>query len=212
MKIKVGTVSVDLIEARDRCCVHERRGGFEPHTLAAWADLMQRKGQVIDVGAYTGLYAIAAALHGRAAVAFEPFPDNAERFNDNAKANGVRSRIRIIEAAAWSTNGAGTLRYNPGVSDLTSGASLVYGEKELRVPLMAIDLLALKNVSAIKIDAERAEAMVLVGAHDTILRCKPALIVEALDEEQEAAILSAVRGYAIEARLDRHNLLLGPVC
>lgn len=213
MKFKVGPASVELIADRCRCCAHERNGGFERTSLAVWAEWCLKGGTVIDVGGYTGLYSIAAAKLGCSVVAFEPNPDCAERFNENAKRNRVRGAIRITEAAASDRNSQGFLVYNKAMYDLTSGGSL-HGEKgyKLSVALMKIDLLRLEGVTAIKIDAERHEPQVLAGARETIARNRPHLLVEVLDGSVGRAVMgfAAEMNYELASVVDDRNWILSP--
>lgn len=211
MRFEIGTVAVEMIEDGDRQCVHVREGrGFEPDSLELWAGLCAKGGTVIDVGAYTGLYAISAALLGCTVIAFEPLPFNAERLRQNAKANGVNIDLRQMVAS--NKSGEAFITYNPRVP-FTSGASLVNKAAQrtkLKIRAMAIDDLALEEVTAIKIDVERGEPLVLAGAMATIARCKPALMVEVLDDKLKAAVRSALPDYRIEAEIDVRNWLMLP--
>ncbi|MBX9757213.1 MAG: FkbM family methyltransferase [Beijerinckiaceae bacterium] len=213
MKFQVGAVTVDLIERDDRICKHIAKGhGFEPRSLQIWGDLCAtRSGMFLDVGAYTGLFAIAASLHGRSVMAFEPMPKNAARFIENAEANGARRNIQFIEAAVGDRVGQVSIVYNPNVDGLTSGASLVRRKGvPLSVPLVMIDWFDLENVSAIKIDVERGEPEVLRGAIRTIERCKPAILVEVLDDERKDGVRAALPGYEVVEQIDERNWLMMP--
>jgi hypothetical protein len=75
---------------------------------------------------------------------------------------------------------------------------------------VTIDQMHLDGVRAVKIDVERAEPLVLAGARDTLRRCRPVLLVEALGEWERDAVLAAVPDYRLEAVLDRRNLHLVP--
>ena len=69
--IPVGPVTVRLISEGDRIVGSLKdRGPFEPKSLAKWAELCAGGGTVLDIGAYTGLYAIAARLMGCRAIAW----------------------------------------------------------------------------------------------------------------------------------------------
>jgi FkbM family methyltransferase len=209
MRFEVGTAAVEMIEDGDRQCAHVRDGrGFEPDSLAIWGGLCARGGTALDVGAYTGLYSISAALLGCSVIAFEPMPFNAKRLRLNSEANGVKVDLRQVVASDRS--GETFITYNPRVK-LTSGASLVgKGGQRIKVRSMAIDDLKLEQVTAIKIDVERAEPLVLAGAVATIERCKPALLVEVLGDVEKAAVLAAVTGYRVEQEIDVRNWLMLP--
>lgn len=219
MRFKVGEVAVELLEEGDRICMSVARGKpFEPETLVIWSRLClearQAGGLVVDVGAYSGLFSIAAALHGCNVIAFEPMPANLERLRANLKANKVAGEVVIAPAAASDRIGEGEITFNPKASGLTSGASLVRRKgPRLAIKLTTIDATCLAPllVSAIKIDVERAEPQVLAGAQATIARCRPAILVEVLDEERAAAVRAALPDYRIAAELDVRNWLMLPL-
>ncbi len=213
MKLQVGRVCVDMIEADDRVCAHISAGrSFEPRSLQIWADLCATRGNtVIDVGAYTGLYAISAALHMCRVVAFEPMPRNAARLRENAGRNHASQWIQLLEAAASDRQGSAEIVFNGRMRGLTSGASLMADKGDrLSVPVMTIDLLDLQNVSAIKIDVERNEPAVLLGARKTIERCKPAILCEVLDDVCKVGVKAALPGYEVVEEIDTRNWLMLP--
>lgn len=208
MKISVGSVTVDLLDG-DRICDHiARKGKFEPESLQAWAKMV-RPGQVaIDVGAYTGLYSISAALLGASVVAVEPISRLVKRLKENAERNAVA--LTIHQAAASDHVGAGSIAHNLDVA-FSAGASLVRksGPRD-PVKMITIDSLDLSNVVAIKIDVERHEAAVLRGARETLNKWKPSLLVEALDPVLRDAVLAELPDYRVAEVLDVRNLHLEP--
>jgi FkbM family methyltransferase len=216
VRIPVGQVTVELNHLDDRVCA--RGGVFEPESCEVWAGLAMRAGLMIDVGAYSGLYAIGAALYGCTVIAFEPHPANAERLAENAVANGVADQIDLVRGAATDYDGLAEFRFNRKVP-LTSGGSLVEQPgrrivyETIPVPcyrLDSFDVFQEQPVVAVKIDAERAEVQVLRGARQMIERHKPALIVEALDPFLLAQIGAALPGYRAETKLDTSNWLMVP--
>lgn len=207
--IPVGPVTVRLISEGDRIVGSLKdRGPFEPESLAKWAELCAGGGTVLDIGAYTGLYTIASRLLGCHAIAFEPMPFNRSRFRDNCRLNSVSGGVN--EEVVSEQVGETIITYNP--IPFTSGASLVRRRgTQLPVKSITIDSLSLPKVSAIKIDVERAEPLVLAGARETLERCRPAMLVEVLGDAEKAAVLAAVEGYRVEGMLDGRNWLMLPV-
>jgi FkbM family methyltransferase len=223
MKFQVGSVTVDLIDEGDRIClgVVAKAKPFEPRTLEVFGELCAKAGDgfVIDVGAYTGLFSIAAAKMGCKVIGVEPLPQNFARLVENAERNdALRPGVNFINAACADFDGDGSIAFNPRVS-FTSGASLKnqklvktkrYGAIQTRV--LTLDGWDWNDVpvAVIKIDVERAEPDVLRGARGLLARCKPALIVEVLGDDEKAAVLAAATGYRVAEQMDGRNLLLLP--
>lgn len=209
MDFPVGAATVRMIETGDRVCAHVASGKtFEPETLAAWAEMCGRGGTVIDVGGYTGLFSISAALLGCRPICFEPLPANADRIRKNARLNQVG--LVLHQEAASDRLGTIAITYNPNVQGMTSGASLIRKTGiKLNVATRPIDALKAHPV-AIKIDVERAEPIVLAGARETIARCRPALLVEVLDETRAEQVRQALPGYRVHAVLDVRNWMMLP--
>lgn len=205
---KVGDQEVELLNG-DRICNSVAEGKpFEPQSLQAWAGMMDAGNVALDIGAYTGLYAIAAAKFGARAVAMEPMPGLRDRLERNARRNGVK--VEIIPAAASSEDGEADIVHNPKIA-YSAGASLVRKKGyRLRVKTMRVDSLNLENVCAIKIDVEKHEAAVLRGARNTLERWRPKLLVEALDDDLKAAVLKELPDYELAGVLDVRNLYLEP--
>lgn len=207
--IKVGPVTVMVVRAGDRVVSSIESGKpFESESLEAWASMCKGGGTVLDIGAYTGLFAISARLMGCECLAFEPMPFNRERFKANAKLNSVSDAVN--SEVVSDRIGDMTIVYN--AIPFTSGASLLRrtGTKR-RVKSLTIDSLNMKHLHAVKIDVERAEPLVLKGALATLKRTRPAMLVEVLDAEQERRVLKELRGlYRVDRRLDVRNWLMLP--
>lgn len=167
---------VELIDQGDMVIHHQRRTErpFESESVAAWVAACSA-GLAIDVGAYTGLYAILAARSGARAMALEPNPAAHARLLENVEANGVTVDCRQL--AASSRDGTARFVGRPGLA-LTSAGRIAAGTG---VRVVAIDSLALDDVRAIKIDTEGHECQVIEGAAATLARCRPLIITEALN-------------------------------
>lgn len=208
--IRVGPVTVSLLAQEDRIVFHIRdKKGFEPKSLAAWAAMCVRGKTALDIGGYSGLYAIAAAKLGCKAWIFEPMPLNVERIRANARLNGVK--LEIAECVVSDVPGPTEITFNPKVVGLTAGASMVR-KKGYRKPVNAItiDGMCLDDVCAMKIDVERGEPAVLRGAMATIDLCNPKLLVEALGPLERSAVEHDLPRYRVESVLDVRNLLMVP--
>lgn len=208
--VRAGPIAVQLIADGDRIVGSLRdRGPFEPDSLRRWVELCRAGGTVLDVGAYTGVFSIAARMAGARCISFEPMAANRHRFQENCRINKVAQAVN--SEAVGDECGEAVMHYNPIL--FTSGASLARKTgTELKVQMLTIDSLQLPKVAAIKIDVERADARVITGARETLERCRPAILVECLDQELEAAALAAAGdGYRLAETLDGRNRLLLPV-
>ncbi len=178
-------------------------GNWERTSLMLWRDLCRDHPEaVLDVGANTGVYALAAAALDPAAcvVAFEPVPRVCNRLRDNVALNG--GRILVEQAAVSDRDGVAVLHDIEG--DHVYSASLeraMLGDAyswSYEVRTVALDdYCAAKEISRVglmKIDVERHEPAVLRGARGLIRRDRPALLCEVLDAGVGRAVADALAG------------------
>jgi FkbM family methyltransferase len=214
MQVKAGTVTVDLIDDDDRVVVHAKRDGgvFEPVSMGYWCGFVQPDAVAMDVGAYTGIYAIAAAKLGAQVVAFEPMPTLGFRLLANAQLNDAE--LTLVRAAASDIDGHADLRFS--TLPFTSGASIqrLLGPNKIRVETKRLDTVwkesGRPHVAAIKIDVEGHEAAVVWGARELIAACRPHMIIETLDGPARAAVIELVPNYRVLLGCDRRNIILSP--
>lgn len=209
--VPAGGEAVALLPGCRICAHFERYGAFETDSLWAWTQAITPGKTAVDVGAYSGIYAISAALRGARVVAMEPMNAQRTRLRENVRLNSVEAAVRIMSIAATDTVGVMTLWHNPRIG-LTSGASVVKGAGQVEHPVFGapIDELQLTDVCVMKFDVERHEVRALIGAAETIKRCRPVLLVECLEGESRDAILNVLPGYRLSAMLDGRNMLLKP--
>lgn len=127
----------------------------------------------IDVGAHHGHWSKHMAKVFRNVIAFEPLESNQDIWLETMK--GIRD-VALINAAA---------------GDEKTRVRLV-GERHCchycvkdpvgEVLMVRIDDYRIPDVDFLKIDAEGADALVIMGAEKTILRYKPVVMVESIPE------------------------------
>jgi len=144
-------------------------------------------GVVLDVGANIGVYSMLFARWGGSAgrvFAFEPAPSTLELLRAHLRLNQLEAQVEVVaqavsdkvgEAVFYTHSFSGENSLNPVFSARGDIASSV------RVPVTTLDQFCqARNLAPtlIKIDVEGFELQVLQGARETILRHRPALVVE----------------------------------
>lgn len=123
----------------------------------------------VDVGAHIGLWSEVMARQFARLTAFEPLPENIRRWRErmapysNAELHGT-----ALADHAGLANLIGKSHAKNYISFVDAGA----------VAVETLDDCAFADIDLLKIDAEGADALVIAGAHATILRCRPVVIVE----------------------------------
>jgi FkbM family methyltransferase len=148
----------------------------------------------VDVGANQGEFTVAAAKRvprGRV-VAVEPAPELREDLAGNVERNGFRN-VTIVPSALADRSGTLPLYAQEAVVDgfRNEGTASLWAGRErgrlvAEVPVETLDglvaRLALPRVDLVKIDVEGAERAVIAGAHETLRRFAPLMLVELSDE------------------------------
>lgn len=169
--------------------------GHEPATMRVWLKLAAEATVVLDIGANSGLFALAAAAAGAHHVcAFEPL----ERVRRVAAYNFSLNpdlHIRLEPSAVGASSGRLTI-YDPGgaiPSSATLSAEFASAHKAefsspgastYDVDVVSIDAYRrtrnLPRIDLVKIDVEGYEPEVLRGMKEVLSADKPTLILEAL--------------------------------
>jgi FkbM family methyltransferase len=150
---------------------------------------LHRPGTVLDVGAHEGAFALPfAALPASRVLAFEPLPAAFDRLRA-AFGDPLPAHVELRREALGDRDGEAllTLPVLDGVpQEQWASTAKSYGalgearvaEQRITVPLRRLDGFGLRDLTAVKLDAEGAEYEVLRGARETLLRCRPVLSVE----------------------------------
>jgi len=221
MEIKFGD---NIIKYGDDCRIaaHEKKGGFEPETRAYLVERFDEDNEFlhfIDVGAYTGLYSIAARLYGCSALAIEPFNDNREVMLKNFNSNFADGNHEPTWSFAAASATFGNKDFYYSSTPLTSGGSLIknesrkYKENLFTMPLDGyvtfFNKYADNDKLLIKIDVEGTELDVLKGTKRIIGHYAPDFIIEILDKNQvkevEGFLQKIWHKYKLVKKLDKAN-------
>ena len=194
---------------------HLRKGEPELHLLPF---LVNRDKQAVDIGANKGVYTHLLARLVPFVLAFEPNPKMY-----NVLTRGLPENARSYEIALSDQSGSGELLV-PKVQEPTSwhkrayanlGASLsrqkVQGEHGVvQIETRTLDSYALDNVGFIKIDVEGYEHTVLKGAKETLMHCRPTMLIELEESHTGVAIESLIKqveAYGYQAYFLRNGQL-----
>lgn len=128
---------------------------------------------VVDVGAHIGIWSVHFSKVFKQVYAFEINPDTlpsleaniASRDIKNVKifTHGLGDKEQLVEICPTRFKSMGTY-----ITAVDTGTNLV----------LPLDSFNLKDIGLIKIDVEGFESAVLLGAAETIIRCKPIIVME----------------------------------
>lgn len=159
-------------------------GTWEPKVIHAVTETVKAGMTVIDIGAHIGYYSLfftrCVGPHGRV-FAFEPLPGNFTLLQKNVQLNNLLN-VQTLNQAVFSRTQeiditAPDDQPNPGSGSLTSET----GDKNYHVKAISMDDFCKDHdlrPDVLKIDVEGSEYDVLVGAKETIGRCRPSLLIE----------------------------------
>ncbi|TMI42696.1 FkbM family methyltransferase [Candidatus Bathyarchaeota archaeon] len=155
----------------------------------------------IDAGANCGMWTLQASKHYDQVIAIEPTKTTAKALKTNLRSNGIRN-VKVIEAAVSDKNGqrafwtwpdgpmGNSLYYEPVTYTSDYGVS----RDPSLIRTITIDSLNV-NPTMIKLDVEGAEFDAILGAVNTIARCRPKLFVEIHHPENEQKIIDTLPDY-----------------
>jgi FkbM family methyltransferase len=139
---------------------------------------------IVDVGAFIGVYALAAqaANPGARVFGFEPLQSAFDVFEANCAANA--SAVRAVRAALGDRDGEADLFY--GDDSDTPSLGRPHGRRHERVPIRTLESFlreqGVDRVDLLKVDVETFEPAVLSGMGGLLGRSRPAMILEVLED------------------------------
>lgn len=217
-----------------------KRGEFETEALSWWLSMCSTGSDsdiVIDAGAYTGIYSL-AAVSGNPnlrAVAFEASAVTYGRLVANILTNNLELRIIPNHLALTDRAGPISLAHAFGIYTMSSGETISpfneadHFEEVLGMSLdgcfqapkgrlpgalgsKSLSVDSFRGIAAIKIDVEGAEQAVILGGMELLRKYQPSLIIEIFSDQRRTAIETTLEGlgYALVAECAGSNLVYCP--
>ena len=171
-----------------------RSGGWDEHIVALARSSAPAGSVAIDAGAHFGTVSCALATHFRQVHAFEANEDNVRYLQANAALRpfgrivvhhtGLYSRAAQISLAGRALQ---EVRLEAAIDERTAfkqasnsgGLMFVAGGSGINaISAVTLDSFVLEDVGFLKIDCQGADGEVLLGAVDTIARCRPVVVFE----------------------------------
>jgi FkbM family methyltransferase len=187
-------------------------GTFEQGAMRVWLRLARTADLLLDVGAYTGVYGLAAASINSTAKVFciESLHENWTRIEKNLHLNGFPN-LNSIHAAVTPVEGPVMVDvFGEGSFLQSSTSSISHNGRKLgqqqRVPGARLarileELLKTSKASKIlvKIDVERLNADLFGGLEDLLKNVSPDFLLRAFSVEDEASMTAffSTHGYFI---------------
>lgn len=133
----------------------------------------------LDAGAHVGNHSVFfGAILGLEGYSVEQNPDTFAILQGNLAVNQLGDRVRAINAAVGCRAGrAATVRNEAGIN---SGMDRIELTPDGPLSVITIDSLNLPRLDLLKIDVEGFEVECLHGARNTLARCSPLIVAEAI--------------------------------
>lgn len=188
---------------------------WEATTLLAWERLAVGQKVIFDVGANTGLFAVAAkAASPQAKVhAFEPLPAIAERLRANVALNGFE--VTVHTAAVSDSDGTAEIKLMQAEHEYSASFEHMDWMDTAEAISIEVPVVRLASFIAesgdrpdlIKIDVERHEPQALRGLWPALGEGPmPAMVIEILDDECAAAVAAEIAGKGYRTYVIRESV------
>ena len=155
---------------------------WEPKIAKLLTKYTKKNSTAVDMGAYIGTHTLslvdAVGPNGNV-VTFEPQPWAYNCIKKTLSKNKIKN-VNVVNAGL--SDKKGNLRF---CSDGTGSSSICQERRPsprwtevYDIPIKTLDSFKLKNVSIMKVDVEGHELNALMGAKQTIIKCKPVILLE----------------------------------
>ena len=175
-------------------------GSYEKVTLSLWGHFVKRKGTIIDVGAHTGAYTLAAYSKDNDAniISFEPHFMNFARLNMNLRGNGY-STSGIYMLGVGEKTETQPFSVSTNLSYLSAGGSIGKRNNSIikNINIVSLDDFfsgkCISEIKLIKIDVEGHEAPSLRGMLNLIHENRPVIFLECISIDSGVAVTKILK-------------------
>jgi FkbM family methyltransferase len=175
-------------------------GCYEKTTIGLWSHFVKHGGVIIDIGAHTGAYTLAAfsADPNASILSFEPHFMNFSRLNMNLRGNGCDPK-NIFMLGVGEKNEILPFSTPFNTSYLTSGGSIGAKDNTLITDIQVVGLDEFipqsirSEVRLIKIDVEGHEDACLRGMHRLIFESQPIIFLECIHGASGLAVSKTLK-------------------
>lgn len=160
------------------------RLAYQGKKLLASLEYCRSFGTAVDIGGHVGTFSFYLAQRFKAVHAFEPVAQFRECFMRNVATRrelpGMMSKTEFVPLPNVTLHpfalGAAPAMVGMHIVPADTGGTYVSGAGD--VEMRTLDSFDLQEVGYVKIDAEGFEDKIISGARETLLRCKPCVMVE----------------------------------
>lgn len=171
---------------------------YSESEVALWRGLLGPEDVVISAGGNIGCHVIPLARIVAHVFTAEPNPIVADLLIRNCQVNDAQN-VTLVPGAFSKERGKATIAKTDLAAATNVGGQSIGAAAGWSVPTMPIDDFDLPRCAMIHLDVEGHELPALLGAKNTIERCKPILYVECDRAEKNDRLLGWIRanGYQI---------------
>lgn len=182
----------------------KQSGVWCPHEIELLRQLIPAQGVVVETGANYGSHTLAFATFVGPegwVYAFEPQRIVYQALCGTVALNSLRNVVAFNAAAGEAAGWIEVPQPDYAAADNFGALSMQKprgSRTSERVPVIAIDQLALSACHLIKADVEGMEAAVVRGAAATIARHRPVFYLENHDDERRASLIALCRSHGYD--------------
>ncbi len=164
--------------------------GYESESIRVWSRLAEEAKYIFDIGAYTGIYSLTAAVSNPEAAlyAFEPILKQYRCFQRNIEINHFKNVYAFPKAVSDSQGiillyvpRQSLFATTPSIENIfDDGKNMTTTEVDCVTLDQFIDDQRIPKIDLVKVDVELAEAKVMKGMKKTIHQSRPFILMEVL--------------------------------
>jgi len=158
------------------------RPAYQRHKYRQALTFVKQREVFVDIGAHCGLWSMQAEQDFASIVAFEPHPVHGAIYPFNLKSD----RWILHRCALGAEAGFVRLDTETGSSGNTHVAAATQeSDPGVGIAMHPLDSFGLERIDLLKIDTEGYELPIVVGATDTLRRCRPVVVIEQKGKEAD---------------------------